>query len=391
MNKPRLTFEKRLLIDALLKENYKLKDLAAAINVDPSTVSREIKNRRTSNDSTIICEKTNKYPFICFNCKKKTGCKKKKYYYNFRTAQQNYENTLKYSRIGIDMDIDEVEFWDRYFYDKIKEKNQPILHVWKEVEDSFPKSIQTFYKYIHRGYFPSINDEMLPRSFSYKPRKKKDDNPTTIPSRSSIKKGRIFTDYKEYMASHPNANVVQMDTVIGKLEDKRCILTVYFVKEKLMLMFLINKYTPDDVSKVFKHLQKVLGEEKFKEMFEVILTDNGWEFSKPADIENSVLTGEKIINVFYTEAYSSWQKGGIERNHEFIRYIIPKGLTFNNLNKKNIVDMMNHINNVQRKSLNYQTPFSVFNLKYGETISTLLHQHYIQPDDINLSYKLLLH
>ena len=43
-----------------------------------------------------------------------------------------------------------------------------------------------------------------------------------------------------------------------------------------------------------------------------ILTDNGWEFSRPEDIEYNYKTGERLINIFYTESYSSWQKGGIE-------------------------------------------------------------------------------
>lgn len=92
---------------------------------------------------------------------------------------------------------------------------------------------------------------------------------------------------------------------------------------------------------------------------------------------------------FYTDPYSSWQKGGIERNHEFIRYIIPKGISFDNLNKKNIIDMMNHINNVQRKSLDYQSPYQLFSQKYGDDISKKLHLSHIQKDEINLSYKLL--
>ena len=72
-----------------------------------------------------------------------------------------------------------------------------------------------------------------------------------------------------------------MDTVIGKFEDKLCIMTLYFRKSKLMLMYLIKKYKPEEVSKIFNKLKTSLGEELFKEMFEVILTDNGWEFSKP--------------------------------------------------------------------------------------------------------------
>lgn len=388
MKKERLTIEDRILIEELLKQNYKLKDIARAIDVESSTISREIKNRRKSNNSLIICNETQRYPFICYNCPKKVHCNKKKYYYNYKEAQKDYNNKLKYSRIGIDMSIDEVEYWNDYFKDKLKNKNQPILHIFKNIENEFPKSIQSFYKYVHKGYFPSINDEMLARSFSYKPRKKKEVI-KTITKDNIIKKGRRMTDFEEYIINNPNCNIVEMDTVIGKFEDKKCIMTLYFRNSKLMLMFLIKKYKSSEVTKVFKSIRESLGDEVYKELFEVILTDNGWEFSKPEDIEFSHETGEKLINVFYTEPYSSWQKGGIERNHEFIRYIIPKGITFDNLTKKNIIDMMNNINNVQRKSLDYQTPYLNFQKKYGVDITNKFHLKQIPKDEINLSYKLL--
>lgn len=388
MKKARLTIEDRMLIEQLLRENYKLKDIARVIEVESSTISREIKYRRKANNSSFICDKTNKYPFVCVNCPKKVHCNKKKFYYNFREAQKDYENKLKYSRIGIDMSIDEVEYWNDYFKDKIKDKNQPILHIFKNIENEFPKSIQSFYKYVHKGYFSSINDEMLARSFSYKPRNKKE-KIKTISKDNIIKKGRKIEDFNNYIINNPNTNIVEMDTVIGKFEDNKCIMTLYFRKSKLMLMFIIKKYKPSEVYKVFNKIRNLIGDDLYKIMFEVILTDNGWEFSKPEDIEFNHETGEKLINVFYTEPYSSWQKGGIERNHEFIRYIIPKGISFDNLSKKNVIDMMNNINNVQRKSLDYQTPYELFLKQYGEDISKKFHLQQIPKDEINLSYKLL--
>lgn len=388
MKKKRLTIEKRLLIEQLLKLNYKLKDISNIMECSSSTISREIKGRRKPNSGVEICDKTNRYPFICFNCPKKVNCIKKKYYYGYREAQNDYEKKLKYSRIGIDMSIDEVDYWNNYFEDKIKDKNQPILHIFRNIKNVFPKSIQSFYKYVHKGYFPSINDEMLARSFSYKPRNKKEVI-KTISKDNIVKKGRKFSDFEEYIKDHPHANIIEMDTVIGKFEDRQCIMTLYFRKSKLMLMFLIKKYKPEEVSKVFNKLKISLGEELFKEMFEIILTDNGWEFSKPEDIEFNNETGEKLINIFYCDSYSSWQKGQIERNHEFIRYIIPKGITFDNLNKKNIIDMVNNINNVQRKTLDYQTPYEIFTQIYGIDISNKLHLKKIKKDEVDLSYKLL--
>ena len=388
MKKSRLTIEDRIIIEELLRQNYKLKDIAKSIEVEPSTISREIKKRRVSNQSMVICDKTKKYPFICYNCPKKYNCDKKKYYYNYKEAQKNYENKLKLSRIGIDMSIDEIEYWNDYFRDKLKNKNQPILHIFKNIENSFPKSIQTFYKYVHNGYFPSINDEMLVRSFNYKPRNKVE-KIKTISRDNIIKKGRRYYDFEKYVETHPDCSIVEMDTVIGQAEDSKCIMSLYFRSSKLMLLFLIKKYKPSEVTKVFEKLREKIGDDLYKKLFEVILTDNGWEFSKPDDIEINYETGEKLINVFYTESYSSWQKGGIERNHEFIRYIIPKGISFESLTKKNIIDIMNNINNVQRKSLGYQTPYSIFKHNYGIDTCTLLHLRSINKDEVNLSYKIL--
>ena len=186
------------------------------------------------------------------------------------------------------------------------------------------------------------------------------------------------------------SNIVEMDTVIGKQKDKKCIMTLYFRNSKLMLMFLIDKYKTKAVSDIFKRLRKQLGYDLFKKVFEIVLTDNGWEFSKPNDIEFDYNTGEKLINIFYCNPYSSWEKGGIERNHEFIRYIIPKGITFDQQTKKNVIYMMNNINNVKRKSMEYKTPYELFKNIYGEECTKKLHLTHIKQDEVDLSYKLLI-
>lgn len=386
MKKERLTYEDRLLIDQLLRLNYKLRNIAEAVDKNKSTISREIKNRRISNDATEICEKTKRFPFICVNCKKKAHCNKKKYYYNYKKAQEDYVKKLKYSKMGIDMSIDELEYWNDYFKDKIKDKNQPILHMFSELD--FPKSIQTFYNYVHAGYFSFINEELLPRSANYKPRKNNIEI-KPIYNDNIIKLNRRLKNYNQYIKDHPNASIVEMDTVIGKNEDINCIMTLCIKKYKLMLMFLIKKYNPSSVVEVFNNLRTTLGENIFKEIFEVILTDNGWKFSKPLEIKCNPETGEKQINVFYCDSYSSWQKGTIERNHEFIRYIIPKGITFDNLTNKNIIDMTNNINNVRRKSLDFHFPYYLFKQNMGESICNKLLLECIPKENVNLSYKIL--
>lgn len=391
MKKKRLAIEHRMLIEELLRNNYEQKEIAEAIGVSPSTISREIKNRRTHNGSDLICKKTNRYPFVCVACDDRYNCRKRKYYYSYRAAQRDYEYKLKASRIGIDMTIDEVNYWDEHFRRMLKEKNQPIMHIFHNIKDEFPKSMQTFYKYVHRGYFPSINDEMLARSFSYKKREKKKnyEEIVTIHRNSPLKKGRTIVNFEEYLEANPNANVVEMDTVIGKKDDKQCFLTLYFRSSKLMIVYAIKKYNADAVNQVFQNLIKKLGTELFKNVFEVILTDNGWEFSKPDGIESNLETGEKLISLFYTDPYSSWQKGSLERNHQFIRYILPKGISLDNVTKKNAIDITNNINSVQRKSLNYLTPYDLFIKQHDPYIAELLNLKKINQSEVNLSYRIL--
>ena len=112
----------------------------------------------------------------------------------------------------------------------------------------------------------------------------------------------------------------------------------------------IENKEADTVNKVFKNLKDLLGYEKFHELFPIILTDNGVEFSKPDDIE---FNGYHVYKtkVFYCDPGHSEQKGKIENNHEYIRRFIPKGTSFDNYNQDDINLMMNHINSVKRDSL----------------------------------------
>ncbi|MBB6630794.1 hypothetical protein H7D64_04675 [Clostridium algidicarnis] len=49
---------------------------------------------------------------------------------------------------------------------------------------------------------------------------------------------------------------------------------------------------------------------------------------------------------------ASYQKPHVEKNHEYIRYVIPKGISFNNRTQEDITLMINHINSTARASLN---------------------------------------
>lgn len=69
MKKHRLTIENRILIEELVKLKYKLKDIAEIVEVNKSTISRELKKRRITGKGTYKEFELTKSPkslFICF-------------------------------------------------------------------------------------------------------------------------------------------------------------------------------------------------------------------------------------------------------------------------------------------------------------------------------------
>ena len=79
----------------------------------------------------------------------------------------------------------------------------------------------------------------------------------------------------------------------------------------------------------------------------------------------------------------------IEKNHEFIRYILPKGSSFKNINQEDCNLIMNNINSLCRDSLNGKSPYESMLFLCDEHILNILKCYYIKPDDIILNETLL--
>ncbi len=88
---------------------------------------------------------------------------------------------------------------------------------------------------------------------------------------------------------------------------------------------------------------------------------------------------------------SSWQKGKLEKNHEFIRYILPKGVSFARLNQNKVTQIANHINSVARASLNGCTPFKLAQLLIDRKLLELCSLEDVPTDQVILKPTLLKH
>ena len=156
-----------------------------------------------------------------------------------------------------------------------------------------------------------------------------------------------------------------------------------------MLAFLREHNDAQSVIDIFNYLQNILGIDKFKELFILILTDNGSEFSNPTEIEFDLNTGEKRTQIFYCHPSSPYQKGSCEVNHELLRRILPKGTSFDDLTQEDINLMMSHVNSYKRKKLNNVSPYTVFSTIYGKDTIDKLGIQEIEPNKVSLSQNIL--
>ena len=417
MKQKHLSLEEREIIEDMLKEKFNLTQIGEKIGKHRTTISKEILNHRFKKDyiqyntyfancihitdcenaGTKWCRNScknykekecillNNPPYVCNGCSKKSRCRLSKYYYRAKDANNEYTSFRSESRQGIRISKEEIYEINNVITPLIKNQKQSINHVFINNPDLLYFSKTTFYSYVNNNVFSFRNIDLL-RKVKYKPRK--DNEKRRTRAESMIRMGRTYNDFQDYISLHPNASIVEMDTVEG-IKGGKVFLTLLFRQYNFMLIFLMEHKTMEEVEKIFINIRKLIGYDEFKRLFEVILTDNGREFFNPISIETDYITGEVLSHIFYCDPSASYQKGSIEKNHEYIRYVLPKKSSFNHLTQDDCNLLASHINSTSRVILNNKTPYEVVQILISMDIINQFNISYIHPNDVNLSPSLL--
>lgn len=85
-----------------------------------------------------------------------------------------------------------------------------------------------------------------------------------------------------------------------------------------------------------------------------LTTDNGIENKR-----HQVITQRTGAPVFFTDPYSSWQKGGVENANKMLRRYFPKGTDFATVSQTEVDAALRLINNKPRKILGYKSSLQV--------------------------------
>lgn len=426
-NQKHLTIEDRIYIQNELDKGTSFKDIARFLCKDPTTISKEVKARRSSDwfhKGTFLnaknfctkrfrCKKTNacnkillcgvkcascptcnqtcpdfqkehcskldRAPYVCNGCSKKINhCTiAHKYTYNTRFADRKYRECLKDSRSGIAMTRQELHKKDKIITPLIAQGQSPYQIVANHPELNL--SVRSVYNYLDMGLLTARNVD-LKRKVKFKPRKV---------HKSQISDRRVFNGrtYADFQQLHLES-FVEMDTVHSAVGSSKTLLTFFFTREKLFLAFLMNRNTEGSVRLVLDRLEKRFGTFDFLTLFEYILTDRGAEFGDPDSLETGV-TGIQRTNIYYCDPMRSGQKGGIEQAHTMLRMILPKRTTFEFLTQWDVNLITSHINSTPRESLNGRTPYDVALEAFGEDVLKAFQLRRIDPDKVVLTPKLI--
>lgn len=422
-----LVLDERATIEVRLRERASFTEIGRELGKDPSTISKEVRlhsqtvrkasfnpcSKRSTCDEygtacskcklqysksckrctrvkcfehckqfeVLICNKLKKPPYVCNGCLQRQSCKLEKHIYSAKTAQKTYETTRSESRQGIAITPEELKRVDAIVSPLVK-LGQSIHMICVNNADDIMLDEKTIYNYIDAGLL-SVDNIDLPRKVRYRTRSHK--KPVRVDKQCHV--GRTYEDFEAYIAANPDIPVVEMDSVEGRKGGK-VLLTIYFRNSSLMLAFIRDNNTAKSVTEIFEWLYEQLGHEAFTNLFQVILTDRGSEFTNPLAIEFNK-DNERRTHIFYCDPQRSDQKGGCEVTHEMIRRVLPKKTSFDNLTQDDITLMMSHINSYNRKKLNNQSAHQLFSFINGGDILDKLGIKSIPANEINLTPLLL--
>jgi len=424
-NNKHLTLDNRSIIEFMLKDKSSFKEIGNALEKDPTTISKEIRSRLvfrrvggmhinynacklrlycTKNHlcstchserryklckscsmcnsfckdfQKFICIRLEKAPYVCNGCAQRFSCSLEKRFYKAEDAHKEYQIVLSEARSGISLSEEEIRYLDEVITPLIKQQQSPH-HICVTNHDSIMVSERTIYRLVDARILSAMNID-LPRKVRYSARKQT----VHVKVDKSCSIGRDYECYLSYIKNHPDVPITQLDSVEGKKGGK-VLLTIHFVKAEMMLAFLRDHNDCKSVIDIFNTLYHILGSDNFTKLFKVCLTDNGTEFSNPRALEFDKLEKQRT-RIFYCNPSASYQKESAERNHEFIRYIIPKGTDLGQYTQKDINRMMDHINSYCRESIGDKSPYDMFAFLYGKEILDLLECHLIPPQDVTLN------
>lgn len=416
-----IDFDMRKSIEALLDDGRSVSAIAKRLDIAQTSVSREIRrNRRCEGLSTykvrarndcecfrdckvcdlcgngcriryckscrtdcteicaeyrkLACSKLTQAPYVCNSCGEFNRCPLERFRYSANAAEVMASSRARESREGLSCSYAELADMSRIIKEGLA-LGQSVHHMF-ETRD-MPVSERTFYRYVQDEDIDVISLE-LAKKVKYKKRKK-----DKVYHPSGFYKHRQYSDW---LALAPDArqSTTQLDTVIGKRSDRKCILSVHRPDLHFQIYILLKRKTSHAVVSALDWLEICCGgPDAFKEVFGILLMDRGSEFDDIIGMERAWhRDGGKRASCYFTDPSRPDQKGACEKNHVELRKIIPKGTSLDGLDPVSLAEICCHVNSTVRKGCGNATPFALAKAVFPQRLFDELGLEEIDPEHV---------
>jgi IS30 family transposase len=327
-----LSDTERSEIEILLKKGYSQRDIAKVLDRSPNTISYEIKTNSVRNKATGELE------YIANKAKVKSRVSRRNRRFQWYKIEQNVA-----LRNFIIQKLKPPCYWSP----------DAIAGYLKtqQVELPYVSSTQ-IYHWLYSSLGQPYCQYLCTKRYKRKTRIKKTER-VMIPDRNPI------TDRPETVDDRSVPGNWEFDTVVSskKSGSTYALAVVQERCTKLLRVRLVPNLKPSPYAETIGSLVKDY-------VALTMTTDNGIE-----NKQHQLITQATGATVYFTDPFSSYQKGGVENANKMIRRYFPKGTNFSNINQADVDYVVAVINNKPRRCLGYKTA-----LQYAQEKGLLLNK-----------------
>ena len=339
-----LNIKERVMIETIMKEQLEvygkvnITSIAKKLNRSKLTISREIRRNRF----VVVTEVFNKDSIFK---------KKKVITFEYESTEAN-EKALKKqkekgtSRIKLLYNKQLIKEVNRLLKEEGKSPDIVAYKIRENKTFNVKVSTNTIYDGIRKGYLEvSTKDRKRMKDKSRRCRVERNKIPES-------KKDRSIELRPDYINNRKEFGHFEMDLVLGKQgKDTECLLTLTERKTRFEIVIKLNNKSSSEVIGAINSIKEHL-KGYSSEIFKSITTDNGSEFSRYEEIEEILGT-----MIYFCHPGASYEKGTNERHNGMLREYIPKGSDISKYSAEDLDRIVSKLNDLERKKLNYYTPY----------------------------------
>lgn len=312
----KLTDAERSEIDILHAKGYSARSIARALGRSPNTIAAELK-RNSYKDGG----------YVSARAKQKAYVRRKYARYQGKKIQEHNElRAFIVLKLGEHWNPDEI-----------------AGYLKTNVNLGMYASKTAIYEWLRSAWGQQYCPLLYCKRYNRKPRKKNKTARVMIPDRTSI------TERPQAALDRTELGHCEYDSVVSsKRSGSTAALAVLGERSsRLVRARLVPNLKPEPYAQTIARLTRGL-------QARTMTTDNGIENKR-----HRLVTKKTGTPVFFTDPYSSWQKGGVENANKMLRRYFPKGTDFATVAQTDVIEALERINNKPRKILGYKSSLQV--------------------------------